>query len=62
LAYDLYFLAMTHHQLGEAARARQFYDLAVRWSVAHPDNVSPMELTAIQAEAAELLGAEDKTH
>ena len=28
LTYDLYFLAMSHHQLGESARAREFYDLA----------------------------------
>ena len=32
LTYDLYFLAMSHHQLGESGRAREFYDLAVRWS------------------------------
>jgi eukaryotic-like serine/threonine-protein kinase len=64
LAYDLYFLAMSQHQLGESTRARQFYDLAVRWSGAHPgsDNLSVGEMTAIQAEAAELLGVKDKTH
>ena len=64
LAYDLYFLAMSQHQLGESTRARQFYNLAVRWSGAHPgpDNLSVGEMIAIQAEAAELLGVKDKTH
>jgi hypothetical protein len=63
LAYDLYFLAMSQHQLGESTRARQFYDLAVRWSGAHPgpDNLSVGEMTAIQAEAADLLGVKDKS-
>ena len=65
LTYDLYFLAMSHHQLGESARAREFYDLAVRWSVAHQRSAQPcmlVELAAIQAEAAELLGVKDKKH
>jgi eukaryotic-like serine/threonine-protein kinase len=64
LTYDLYFLAMSHHQLGESARAREFYDLAVRWSVAHHEALNPylVELTAIQAEAAELLGVKNKQH
>src|SRR5262249_49777398 len=31
LAYDLYFLAMIYHRLGETARARDYYDWAVRW-------------------------------
>jgi serine/threonine protein kinase/WD40 repeat protein len=64
LAFDLYFLAMSDHQLGERAEARQFYDLAVRWSDAHVEAISPYltELTAVQAEAAELLGVRDKKH
>ena len=41
LAFDLYFLAMSHHQLGEIARARQFYDLAVRWSGTHSEALKP---------------------
>jgi tetratricopeptide (TPR) repeat protein len=62
LTYDLYFLAMSHHQLGESARARECYDLAVRWSVSHHEALNPYvgELAAIQAEAAELLGVKDK--
>src|SRR5262249_12907049 len=61
LAIDFYFLSMSHHQLGESARARAFYDLAVRWSAAHSEAIKPYleELTAIQAEAAELLGGKD---
>ena len=35
LAFDLYFLAMSHHQLGETARARDYYDWAVRWPRTH---------------------------
>jgi hypothetical protein len=31
LAFDLFFLAMSHHQLGETARARDYYDWAIRW-------------------------------
>ena len=64
LAYDLYFLAMSHRQLGETARAREFYDLAVRWSVAHHEALKlyAVELASIQAEAAELLGVKDKKH
>jgi tetratricopeptide (TPR) repeat protein len=58
LAYDLYFLAMSHHRLGETARARDFYDWAVRW-VALQTDLEPHsreELAVIRAEAAELLG------
>jgi tetratricopeptide (TPR) repeat protein len=58
LAYDLYFLAMSHLQLGDSARARQFYDLAVRWSGTHKEALAPylVELAAFHAEAAGLLG------
>jgi serine/threonine protein kinase/WD40 repeat protein len=56
LAYDLYFLAMSHHRLGETARARDYYDLAVRW-VSMQQDLKPeiyVELTAFRAEAEEL--------
>jgi hypothetical protein len=58
LAYDLHFLAMSHHRLGEPARARAYYDWAVR-SVAMQRDLSPEhleELTAFRAEAEELFG------
>jgi serine/threonine protein kinase/WD40 repeat protein len=62
LAFDLYFLAMSHHQLGETARAREYYDWAVRWTrgqrglpPAHQE-----ELTAFRSEADELLRIEKK--
>jgi hypothetical protein len=62
LTYDLYFLAMSHHQLGDSARAREFYDLAVRWSGAHGEALAPFEaeLTAFHAEAQELLKIDKK--
>jgi eukaryotic-like serine/threonine-protein kinase len=58
LAYDLYFLAMSHHRLGETARARDYYDWAVRW-VSMQQDLKPgrrEELTEFRAEAEELLG------
>ena len=58
LAFDLYFLAMSHHRLGEATRARDYYDWAVRWPRTHP-KLSPghhEELDRFRAEAADLLG------
>jgi hypothetical protein len=58
VAYDLYFLAMSHHRLGETARARVYYDWAVRW-VSMLRDVKPEyreELIAFRTEAEELLG------
>jgi serine/threonine protein kinase len=58
LAHDLYFLAMSYHGLGETARARDYYQWAVRWAQRQPD-LDPThveELTAFRAEAAKLLG------
>jgi eukaryotic-like serine/threonine-protein kinase len=62
LAFDLYFLAMSYHRLGETARARDFYDWAVRWPRSDP-RLKPghlKELDMFRAEAAELLGIEAK--
>jgi eukaryotic-like serine/threonine-protein kinase len=63
LAFDLYFLAMSHHRLGEAARARDYYDCAVRWSRMQRDLSAGHleELTVFQAEAEELLKQESGT-
>ncbi|MCI0459717.1 MAG: hypothetical protein L0Z62_22430, partial [Gemmataceae bacterium] len=62
LAFDLYFLAMSHHQLGETARARDYYDWATRWTRAQR-GLSPShleELTTFRSEAEELLGIEEQ--
>ncbi len=58
LAYDLYFLAMSYHRLGEARRARDHYDWAVRWVATQRDLRPEMleELTTFRAEAEALLG------
>ncbi len=59
LAFDLYVLAMSHAKLGETARARDYFDWAVRWtraqqglSAAHLD-----ELRMFRAETSEMLDA-----
>ena len=59
LAFDLYFMAMSHHRLGETARARDYYDCAVRWAEAAmrpPQGRDLEELAAFRAETEELLG------
>jgi len=58
LTYDLYFLAMSRQQLGDGARAKQLWDLAVRWSASHQESLAPfvVELAAIHAEAEAVLG------
>jgi WD40 repeat protein/predicted Ser/Thr protein kinase len=57
-AFDLYFLAMCYHRLGDAARARACLDQAVAWRKAHPDLPPqwPEELDAFQVEADGVLG------
>jgi tetratricopeptide (TPR) repeat protein len=57
LAFDLYFLAMSYHKLGETARARDCYDWAVRWSRTQQGLTADQreELTEFRAEARELL-------
>jgi hypothetical protein len=58
LAFDLYFLAMSHHRLNETARARDYYDWAVRWTRVQQDRSATVseQLAAIRAEAEEVLG------
>jgi tetratricopeptide (TPR) repeat protein len=62
LAFDLYFLAMSHHRLSETVRARDYYDWAVRWlgtqkglSAGHLE-----ELGLFHDEVSELLGVAAK--
>jgi uncharacterized protein HemY len=57
-AYQWFFLAMAHWQLGAKDKAREFYDQAVQWM----DKNQPTneELLRFRAEAAELLGVKDK--
>jgi len=51
---DRFFLAMSHWQLGEQARAREWYDKAVGWMREHkPEN---QQLVRFRAEAEALLG------
>ncbi|HZU36841.1 MAG TPA: hypothetical protein VFA18_13060, partial [Gemmataceae bacterium] len=60
-AFDTFFLAMAHWQLGEKEKARQWYDRAVQWTETHRyqlqgNNEWPEELRRFRAEAAKLLG------
>jgi hypothetical protein len=45
---------MTHSQLGEKDKAREWFDRAVQWM--EKGNKDNAELTRFRAEAAELLG------
>jgi WD40 repeat protein len=57
-AFDLFFLAMCHHRLGDAAKAKDYHERACRWFEAHKSKLSPRwreELTAFQDEAKTVL-------
>ena len=59
-AFDLFFLAMARHKLGQIDRARANLDRALRWRREHPNPAGPgwsQELNMFQAEAEELLNA-----
>jgi serine/threonine protein kinase/WD40 repeat protein len=62
LAFDLYFLAMSHHRLGEADRAREYFDWAARWPRTNPKLTAGHleELALFRAEAAGLVRGETK--
>src|SRR5262249_18415858 len=56
-AFDLFFLAMSYQQLGDAGRARACYHRALAWVQGHKDlpAAHAEELRAFQAEAQALL-------
>jgi tetratricopeptide (TPR) repeat protein len=62
LAHDLLFLAMSHHQLGDTAKARDVYERAVRWIEAQGQSAleNHEELLLFLDEAEELLGIGEK--
>jgi serine/threonine protein kinase/WD40 repeat protein len=57
LAHDLYFLAMSHHRLGDTERAQDYLAWAVRWTAAQKDlhPAQNEELNLFRTEATELL-------
>ncbi len=58
-ASELYFLAMCHHRLGDAAKAKECYDGAFAWGLRNVLGMPPdlvRDLLAARAEAAGLLG------
>lgn len=62
LSIDLYFLAMSHHRLGDAVRAREYFVLADREGSPAHESPTPEdeELVLFRAEAAKLLGVKIK--
>jgi eukaryotic-like serine/threonine-protein kinase len=52
-AYDYFFLAMSHHQTGNAAGARDYLSRAIQWCETHPDVLPATagELQSFRAEA-----------
>jgi hypothetical protein len=55
---NLYFLAMCHYQLGEAAKAREYFDRATRWEEGRKLSADQREeLQTFRSEARKVLGA-----
>jgi tetratricopeptide (TPR) repeat protein len=63
-AFDLFFLAMCHHRLGDATKAKDCRDRAADWFQKHKSQLAGsgwlQELTEFQAEAEQLLGIEKR--
>jgi tetratricopeptide (TPR) repeat protein len=58
-AFDLYFLALSEHRLGDPPRARQYFEQAQTWHKSHGSRLSKEEaeeLERFRAEAEEVLG------
>jgi tetratricopeptide (TPR) repeat protein len=63
LAFDLYFLAMSYHRLGETSRGRDYYNWAVRWAQVQ-DGLTPAQydqMTTFRVEAEALFKSVEKT-
>jgi serine/threonine protein kinase/WD40 repeat protein len=57
-AFDHFFLAMCHHRLGDAAKAKEWFERGKQWFQAHKGRLSAIwagELTTFQAEAEGVL-------
>jgi WD40 repeat protein len=60
LAIDLYFLAMSHHQVGQPATAQLYFEWAARWPLPPGSTEEERaELAGFRAEAAALLSRPD---
>jgi WD40 repeat protein len=61
-AFDLFLLAMSYHQLGDLAKARDRYHRAVQWQgQAQLSRVNVEDLNVLRAEAEALLGLSAKS-
>jgi len=57
-AFDLFFLAMCHHRLGDAVKAKDFRGRGVSWLQAHQGKISTewvQQLNVFQAECDAVL-------
>jgi tetratricopeptide (TPR) repeat protein len=61
--WDLFYLAMSHHQLGETTQANLYQELALLWLKSKEDLPAELveELAAIRAEAEQVLGLANKS-